>query len=153
MASHVQIVLREDVDKLGKSGELVRVRAGYARNYLIPRGVAVKATRGNIAQIEHEQRAALAYAEKHRQAAMKEAETIAGLSVSVGKKAGAGGRLYGSVTAQEVTDALTGSGFSVDRRKLVLPEEAIKTLGSYDIGIRIGAGVTATFKLEVVAGE
>jgi large subunit ribosomal protein L9 len=150
MGSHVHVVLKKDLDTLGRSGELVRVRTGYARNFLIPRGIATMATRGNIAQIEHEQKLALGRAEKARAAAREEASKLEGFRLQVAKEAGPEGKLYGSVTAQEIVEALANRGVEIDRRRLILPDEAIKETGTYDIGAKFGQDVTATFKLSVV---
>jgi len=151
MGSHVQVILKDDVDHLGHVGEVVRVRAGYARNYLVPRGLAVAATSGSIKQIEHEMKLAQAKAAEVRAAAETIATTLGKLSLSVEKKAGASGKLYGSVTSSDVAEALAAAGHEVDRKKLVLPTESIKQAGSYEIGVTLGGGVRANFNLDVVA--
>jgi large subunit ribosomal protein L9 len=151
MASHVQVVLTEDVSNLGKTGDLVKVRSGYARNFLLPRGVAVLATRRNIRQLEHEKQVAMARAAKLREEAKGLAEALAELTLQITKQAGEEGKLYGSVTAAEVADALRDKGYEVDRRKVQMPDQPIKELGTYDIGAKLGPSVTATFKVEVVA--
>ena len=94
MATHVRVVLKEDVDNLGRSGELVRVKPGYARNYLVPRGLAALATRGNIAQIEHEQAIAKAKADKERKAAQEAAKALEGVQIQVAKEAGDEGKAF-----------------------------------------------------------
>jgi large subunit ribosomal protein L9 len=151
MASHVQVVLTEDVSNLGKTGDLVKVRSGYARNFLLPRGVAVLATRRNIRQLEHEKQVAIARAAKLREEAKGLAEALAELTLQIAKQAGEEGKLYGSVTAAEVADALREKGYEVDRRKVQMPDQPIKELGTYDLGAKLGPSVTATFKVEVVA--
>jgi large subunit ribosomal protein L9 len=151
MASHVQVVLTEDVSNLGKTGDLVKVRSGYARNFLLPRGVAVLATRRNIRQLEHEKQVAMARAAKMREEAKGLAEALAELTLQITKQAGEEGKLYGSVTAVEVADALREKGYEVDRRKVQMPDQPIKELGTYDVGAKLGPTVTATFKVEVVA--
>jgi len=150
MATHVKVVLTEDIDNLGKTGELVRVKPGYARNFLIPRGLAALATRGNIEQVEHERRTAVARADKARVAATAEAETLHGVVVEIAKQAGEEGKLYGSVTAQDVADALAGSGFTIDRRKIEMPAEPVRQLGRHEIAVRFGAGVLATVVVDVI---
>jgi large subunit ribosomal protein L9 len=150
MATHVRVVLKEDVDNLGRSGELVRVKPGYARNYLVPRGLAALATRGNIAQIEHEQAIAKAKADKERKAAQEAAKTLEGVQIQVAKEAGDEGKLFGSVTAAEVVEALERKGIEIDKKKLVMPDEAIKQTGEYELYVKYPAGVRATFKLTVV---
>jgi len=153
MASHVQVVLKQDVDNLGVSGDLVKVRPGYARNYLLPRGMAVVATRGNIEAFEHERKLARARADKARAEALQKAETIEGLHFEIAKQAGEEGKLYGSVTAQDVADALEEQGFKVDRKKIQMPSDAIKQLGTHQLAIKLGPRVAAGFTIEVVAAE
>jgi large subunit ribosomal protein L9 len=148
MATHVQVILRQDVDKLGAAGELVRVKPGFARNFLLPRGMAALATGENVKQIEHERRIAMANAEKQRKLAEGTAAQIEGLSIELAMQAGEGGRLYGSVTSRDVADALASKGVTVDRKKLVLPD-SIKALGEYEIHTKLGHEVNAKFKLIV----
>lgn len=150
MAANVRVVLRQDVENLGHSGELVRVKPGYARNYLVPRGLAALATRGNIAQIEHEQGIAKAKTDKERKAAQDAAKTLDGVSIQVAKEAGDEGKLFGSVTAAEVVEALERKGIDIDKKKLVMPDEAIKQTGEYELYVRYPAGVRGTFTLRVV---
>ncbi len=150
MASHVQVVLKEDINNLGQSGELVRVRAGYARNFLIPRGKAAIATRSNIAAIEHERALALARAEKIRAEVEQEAKKLTGVRAQVAKEAGPEGKLYGSVTSQEVSDALKIRGIELDKKRIIMPEEAIKVTGDYELVARFGHGVEIPFQLTVV---
>jgi large subunit ribosomal protein L9 len=148
MATHVQVILRQDVDKLGAAGELVRVKPGFARNFLLPRGMAALATGENVKQIEHERRMAMANADKQRKLAEGTAAQIEGLSIELAMQAGEGGRLYGSVTSRDVADALASKGVTVDRKKLVLPD-SIKSLGEYEIHAKLGHEVSAKFKLIV----
>jgi large subunit ribosomal protein L9 len=150
MATHVQVILKQDVDKLGSAGELVRVRPGFARNYLLPRGLAAVATGANIKQIEHERRIALALADKRRKVAQGTAAQVEGLRVEIAMQVGEGDKLFGSVTSRDVAQALQSRGIELDRKKLVLPD-AIKTVGEYDIVVKLGNEVTASFKLAVVA--
>lgn len=151
MATHLQVILKQDVDKLGAAGELVRVRPGFARNYLMPRGMAVVATGENVRQIEHERRIALAIAEKARKFAEGAAAQIEGMTIEIPMQAGEGDKLYGSVTSRDVEQALARRGIDVDRKKLQLPPETIKTLGEHTITIKLGHEVTATFKVNVTA--
>ncbi|MGB0679907.1 MAG: 50S ribosomal protein L9 [Polyangiales bacterium] len=145
--------MREDVDKLGHAGELVRVRPGYARNFLFPRGLAAAASRASIQQIEHERRLALARAEKTRKESQGLADALREVSIVITKAAGSEGRLYGSVTASEVAEALTAKGYDIDRRKLSMPEEHIKQCGDYEVSAKLPGGVAASFQLQVVAEE
>ena len=149
MATHVQVVLKQDVENLGNSGEVVRVRPGFARNFLMPRGMAVMATRSNLKQIEHERQIALKKLELLKKDAEASAEKLKKVTVMIAKEVGEEGRLFGSVTAGDVADALKNKGFDVDKKKLVMPDDAIKSVGTYEIGLKLAAGVVAKFKLDV----
>lgn len=149
MASHIQVVLKDDVENLGKSGELVRVRPGYARNFLIPRGLAALATRGNIAQIEHEKQVATARAAKLKGDAEAVSKTLSGIKLEIAVQAGEGDKLFGSVGTKDIAEALEAKGQKVDRKKIVLADN-IKTLGEHDVAIKLGYDVTATIKVTVV---
>ena len=145
----MELILREDVKSLGKAGELVRVRPGYARNYLLPRGLAYEATEGNKKRIAGETRARAT-----RQATEKaDAETVAarlgGITLTLGGKAGEEGRLFGSVTAQDIADALARAGHPVDRRRIEL-EHPIKTLGPHTVAVRLHPDVHAEVRLTVI---
>jgi len=152
MASHLQVVLKQDVDHLGLTGEVVRVRPGFARNYLLPRGMACVATRANIKEIEHETKLAVAKAARDKAQAQGIADGMANVTISVAKPAGDGGRLYGSVTSVEVAALLLEKGHDIDRRKLTMPDH-IKEVGSYSIAVRLAGGIEASFTLEVTAEE
>lgn len=149
MASHVQVILKQSVESLGKAGEVVRVKPGYARNYLLPRGFALVATGSNLKQVEHERRIALATAEKTRKQAEGSAALVQGLVVEIRMQAGEGDKLFGSVTARDIADALHTHGVDVDRRKIEVPD-SIKSLGEYEITIKFGAEVNAKFKVRVL---
>lgn len=149
MATHVQVVLKQDIENLGRSGEVARVRPGYARNYLMPRGMAVMATRNNLKQVEHEKQIALKKLELLKKEAEEAAEKLKKIVVMIAKEVGDEGRLFGSVTAADVADALKAKGVDIDRKKLVMPEELIKTVGTYEVGVRLQAGVVGKIKLEV----
>lgn len=148
MAAYVQVVLQESLKNLGTHGELVRVRPGYARNFLVPRGHAVYATEKNVARIEHEKREAVARAAKQKAEATGLAGKLAGVTVTVSRQVGEGDRMYGSVTPKDVHAALEAAGHKVDRRKIELPE--IKGLGTYEASVRLAPEVSASFKVEVV---
>lgn len=148
----VEIILREDVPNLGKIGDVVRVRPGYARNYLLPRGLAVEASRGNLRQLEHHKRVIAAKAERERKAAEAAAARLEGLTLRVRARAGEEGRLFGSVTNLDLERLLAEHGHVVDRRRIAL-EEPIKQLGTYPIVVHVGRGVQATVQLVVEAPE
>ena len=146
----VQVVLRNDVEHLGRSGDIVRVKPGHARNYLVPRGLAALATRGNVAQVEHEKKAALVRGEKLRQEATQAAAKLNEVSVEVSAPAGGNGKLFGSVGTKDVAAALAALGHEVDRRKIVIPTP-IKELGEHEVSIKLGHEIAATVKVSVVA--
>lgn len=150
MATHIQVVLQQDMPNLGKSGEVVRVRPGYARNYLIPRQMALPATARNIAQLEHDKATAAARAAKAKAEAVAVAEKIASVAVTIARKVGEGDRLFGSVTAKDVTAALKEKGIDIDRKKIELAEP-IKALGTFEVPAKLAGGVDAKIKVEVVA--
>lgn len=150
MAAHVRVILKRDVDKLGSAGELVRVRPGFARNYLLPRSLAVVATDSNVKHIEHERKLALAAAAKQKGLAEGIAAQVNGIVVEIEAQAGEGDRLFGSVTSRDVADALRKRGIELDRKNIELPD-TIKSLGEYDVSARFGAGVIGKFKVKVKA--
>jgi large subunit ribosomal protein L9 len=148
----MNVILTESVDGLGKIGDLVKVKPGYARNYLVPRGLAVEANTRNIKELEHQKR----QMERKRQRVTAEAEVlkgrIEGLSCVFSHRASEEGKLFGSVTAMEIADRLAASGIEIDRRKIQL-EEPIKALGDHQVPIKLQAGVTAQLKVSVVAAD
>jgi len=147
----MRIVLRSDVDNLGHKGDLVEVADGYARNYLVPRGLAIVATKGVIKQSEGMRRARSVRDQRERQGAQAVAQQLTVKRVSITARAGEGGRLFGSVTATDVTDAvLAQTGIEIDRRKLHL-DEPIKSLGVHEITVRLHPEVEATLTVDVVA--
>ena len=150
MANHVHVILRRDVDKLGHAGELVRVKPGFARNYLLPRSLAVVATDDNVRQVDHERKVALAHAAKNKSVAEGQAAQISGLSIEITAQSGEGDKLFGSVTTRDIADGLHKKGIELDRKHLELASP-IKALGEYDVTAKLGAGVTATFKVVVKA--
>jgi large subunit ribosomal protein L9 len=129
----MQIILREDVENLGRSGEVVAVRDGYARNYLVPRGLAVVATPKQVNRLQHEQRQILARVSRLKKDAESMAQKLEALSVTIAAAVGEEQKLYGSVTSRDVEAALADQGYSVDRRRIGAPP--IKTLGTFSIPI------------------
>lgn len=151
MASHtLMVVLRDDVENLGRSGEVVRVKPGYARNYLVPQGLAALATRGNVAQIEHEKKVAIAHAAKLRAGAEGRAAELAALTIEIAAQAGDNQKLFGSVGSRDIAQALAKKGFEIDKKKIDLAEP-IKELGEHEVKVRLGQEVHATIKVNVVA--
>jgi large subunit ribosomal protein L9 len=147
----VKVVLREDVDHLGHKGDLLEVADGYARNFLVPRGLAMKASKGVVAQADAMRRSRSARDARDQAAAAEIAARLEGSKITVGVRAGEAGKLFGSVTSADVADAVrTQTGVEIDRRHLDLPEP-IKELGAADIPVRLHPDVLATLHLEVVA--
>jgi large subunit ribosomal protein L9 len=144
------VILREDVKSLGKAGELVRVKPGYARNYLLPRGLAFEATEGNKKRIEAETRARGARDQAERTEAERFAAALGAVALTLKGKAGEEGKLFGSITAQDIADALAAQGHQVDRRRIEL-EHPIKTIGHHTVGVRLHSEVRAEVHVSVVA--
>jgi len=152
VASNIEVILKEDIDKLGKAGDLVKVKPGYARNYLMPKSLAVAATRGNIKRVEHERKAVLSRVVKLKKSAEEVAKQLEELTIRIAKPVGDSDRLYGSVTTKEVVEILQEKGFSIDRKKLELPG-TIKQTGEFELLVKLGGGVNARFKLVVEKQE
>lgn len=147
--AHTQVLLREDIDNLGARGEIVRVKTGYARNYLLPRNLAVEATANNMRQIEGE-RAALAKREaKERSTAELQADQLRKLTLKFERKVGEAGVLYGSVTSIDVAHELKEQGYEIDRRKIIL-REPIKRFGTYTVPVRLHRDVTVELPISVL---
>ena len=146
----IEVILREDVASLGKTGELVRVKPGYARNYLLPHGLAFEATEGNKKRIAAETRAKSVRNQAERTEAERFAATLGGVTLSLTGKAGEEGKLFGSITAQDIADALAAQGQQVDRRRIEL-EHPIKTLGHHTVAVRLHPEVRAEVHVSVNA--
>lgn len=148
----IQVILKEDVVNLGQMGELVAVKRGYGRNYLIPRGMAVEATPRNIKRLDHEKRNIDQKREKMLAHARTLAEKLAGISVTISKSTSDEDRLYGSVTNREVADALSEEGITIDRRKIEIAEP-IRSLGVFTVKVKLGPEMTGEVKVWVVKAE
>ena len=145
----MRVVLRADVDSVGKKGDLVEVADGYARNYLVPRGLAIVATKGVVKQAETMRRAREVKEARERESVQVLADRLTGQTVRVEARAGEGGKLFGSVTAVDIADAVHQQlGIDLDRRKLHLPE-AIKDVGSHEVSMHLFEGVEAAFTVVV----
>ncbi|MBI3450974.1 MAG: 50S ribosomal protein L9 [Acidobacteria bacterium] len=145
----MRIILREDVEKLGRRGEVVKVAPGYGRNYLLPKGLAYLHTAGNEKRVEQERRFLTVKLAKEKQAAEELSRRISQLSLTIVRKVGENETLYGSVTNGDIGEALEKEGFGIDKRKILL-EEPIKTLGIYTVSVRLHADVNAELKVWVV---
>jgi len=146
----IQVILRDDVPNLGRPGDVVRVRPGYARNFLLPRNLAVEANPKNLRAFEHEKRLALLRREAKRSEALKSKERLERLTIEIAARAGEAGKLFGSVTNIDLERALSAQGISVDRRRILLAEP-IKELGEFTVPVRIDPEVEASVKGKVAA--
>jgi large subunit ribosomal protein L9 len=149
--AHTNVLLREDVEDLGARGEIVRVKAGYARNYLLPRKLAVEATASNVKQIDQERKALMKKEATERSTADMQADQLRALRLSFERKVGEHGMLYGSVTSMDIAEALRERGYEIDRRRITL-REAIKETGDYAVPVRLHREVTVEIPV-VVTGE
>jgi large subunit ribosomal protein L9 len=148
--AHTKVLLREDVDDLGARGEIVRVRAGYARNYLLPRRLAVEATTSNVKQIEQERAALLKKEAKERATADAQSAQLGAVVLQFKRKAGEQGALYGSVTSMDIAEALRERGYEIDRHRIHL-REPLKRLGDFTVPVRLHREVTVDLPVKVAA--
>ncbi|MDZ7314975.1 MAG: 50S ribosomal protein L9 [candidate division KSB1 bacterium] len=145
----MKIILKSDIDKLGKAGDIVETKRGYARNYLIPKGYAVEATPANLKIIEQEKAAAMRRLQKEIDEAKKFAEQLENVSVTATVQVGEENRVFGAVTNQTIAELLAEKGIEIDRKKILL-EEPIKQLGVFDVPIKLHSEVEAKIKVWVV---
>ena len=144
----MQIILQEDVEKLGTRGQVVEVAEGYARNFLLPRKLAIPATPGNLKRLEKIRESLAKRAVTEKESAQKLAEMLSTVSVTLARKAGESDQLFGSVTAADISDALAAMGYNVDKRRIVV-EEPIKLIGEYQVAAKLHHDVTTTIKVIV----
>lgn len=149
--ANTQVLLREDIENLGARGEIVKVKAGYARNYLLPRKLAVQATASNVKQIERERAALLKKEATEKATAESQSQQMGALTLTFERKVGEHGLLYGSVTSMDIAEALKERGYEIDRRRINL-REAIKETGEYTVPVRLHREVTVEIPV-VVTGE
>lgn len=148
----MQVILREDVEKLGKIGDLVKVSDGYARNFLVPTKKAIEATPKNLNAMNHAKKMVSDRLRKVKKEATAEADKIKGLSIVIKAKTGEEGKLFGSVTTMDIAEAMKAQGVAIDKRKIVL-EEPIKRLGDFTVSIKLHADIAADVKVSVVAED
>jgi len=146
----MKLILREDVENLGKGGELVEVKAGYGRNFLLPRGLAVLANPKNVRELEHQRKIAESKAAKAKASAEAVAKRLADTPVTLQRKVGEQEKLYGSVTAIDIVEALAARGLQLDRRAIDLPEP-LKTLGDFEVAVKLHREVVGKAKVKVEA--
>ena len=145
----LELILRKDVQGLGKAGDLVKVRPGYGRNYLIPRGLALAATRGNIAQLEHQKRQIAAEQAKLVAEHKAMAQQLKGVSVSIARKKGQDNKLFGSVSSKDIAEALAQQNIQLDR-KLIKLDEPFKAIGTYEVPIKFSGDISESIRVNVV---
>ena len=148
----MEVILKEDIANLGKIGEVVRVRDGFARHYLLPRGLVLLANKKNLKVFEHQKKVIGDQKQKIMRDAQAVGDQLTGVSLTIAMRSGEEGRLFGSVTNMQIEKALKAKGLNVDRRKIHL-DEPIKNLGDYEIPIRLSADITVPLKLSVVPEE
>ena len=148
----MQVILREDIDNLGKIGDLVKVADGYARNFLVPAKKAIEATPNNVHAMDHAKKMVSDRIRKLKKEAAADADVIKALAITIKAKSGEEGKLFGSVTSMDIAEAMKAQGVAVDKRKIVL-DEPIKRLGDFTVTVKLHADVTAEFKLSVIAEE
>ncbi len=146
----MKLILRQDVENLGKGGDLVEVRPGYGRNFLIPRGLAVLANPRNVRELEHQKKVAEAKAAKTKASAEALAKRLAETPLALKRKAGEQDKLFGSVTALDIAEALAARGLQIDRRSIALAEP-IKTIGDFEVPVRLHREVAGVVKVKVEA--
>jgi large subunit ribosomal protein L9 len=144
----MEVILKEDVAKLGSRGDVVKVAEGYGRNFLLPKKLAIEATKGNKAVIDQMKAAAVRRSAKEKAQAEELAKQFDGLSVSFQRRAGEHDQLFGSVTSSDIADALSRKGFSLDRRKVQL-HEPLKTLGEFSVPVKLHKDVTTHLKVTI----
>lgn len=149
MATPIKVVLQKDVDNFGSGGDVVRVRPGHARNYLIPRGLAVLATAANLLRVDELKKAALALLHKSLAEAKQQQQQIEAVAVKIERSVGDEGKMYGSVTTRDIELAFAAAGVTIDRKRIVLPEP-LKSLGLTEVSVRLHPEVTAKLRVEVV---
>lgn len=147
---NVQVILSEDVPNLGRTGDVVKVRAGFARNYLLPRQLAVEANPKSLREFEHQKRLSMFKRERQKNQALTLKEKVEALALVIRARAGEEGKLFGSVTNIDIERALREKGLDIERRKIQLPEP-LKQLGDFSIAIRLEAEVEASLKVQVAA--
>jgi large subunit ribosomal protein L9 len=146
----IEVILRDDIKTLGRAGEMVRVKPGYARNYLLPQGLAYEATEGNKKRIAAESRVRDVRNQAERTEAERLASTLSGVSLTLSGKAGEEGKLFGSITSQDIADALARQGHTIDKRRIEL-EHPIKAIGEHAVTVRLHPEVNAELRVSVIS--
>ena len=148
----MKVILQENVANLGKVGEIVKVKDGYGRNYLVPNQLAVVADERNVARMEHQRRTADARAQKLVGEAKTLAEKLSQTAVTIRRQAGEENKIFGSVTNRDIAEALAAEGFAIDKKQIVVDESIIKNLGVFNVAVKLAPEVSADVKVYVIAG-
>ena len=148
----MKVILQENVANLGKVGEIVKVKDGYGRNYLVPNQLAVVADERNVARMEHQRRTADARAQKLVGEAKAVAEKLSQTAVTIRRQAGEENKIFGSVTNRDIAEALAAEGFAIDKKQIVVDESIIKNLGVFNVAVKLAPEVSADVKVYVIAG-
>jgi large subunit ribosomal protein L9 len=148
----MKVILQENVTNLGKVGEIVKVKDGYGRNYLVPNQLAVVADERNVARMEHQRRTADARAQKLVGEAKALAEKLSQTAVTIRRQAGEENKIFGSVTNRDIAEALAAEGFAIDKKQIVVDESIIKNLGVFTVAVKLAPEVSADVKVYVIAG-
>lgn len=148
----MKIILKEDVESLGKMGDTIKISDGYARNYLIPKGLALEASSKNIKSLEHEKRIIAQKTEKHKQKAESLVESLGNITCVISRKVGEQDKLFGSVTSKDIEENLRNQGIEIERKNILI-EEPIKKLGEFMVKIKVYSGIYGKVKVDVVSEE
>ena len=148
----MEVILKQNVEALGKTGNKVKVSDGYARNFLIPKGLAIEASTKNLKTMEHDKKQILLAAEKEKKKATALAEQLAGITCTIARRVGEQDKLFGSVGTKDIEKALLDAGVEIDRKHIHL-EEPLKALGEFPVKIKLTAGITTEVKINIVAAE
>ena len=148
----MKVILQENVTNLGKVGDIVKVKDGYGRNYLVPNQLAVIADERNVARMEHQRRTADARAQKLVGEAKAVAEKLSQTAVTIRRQAGEENKIFGSVTNRDIAEALAAEGFAIDKKQIVVDESIIKNLGVFNVAVKLAPEVSADVKVYVIAG-
>lgn len=148
----MRVILKSDVERLGRMGDLVDVKAGYARNFLLPKSLAALATHKNVKLLAHEKRIIEAKIKQEKLSAEEVAQQVAALSISIPAKVGEEGKLFGSVVSKDIADAMLAAGMKIDKRKILL-DKPIKALGVFQVPVKVHHDVSASVKVEVIASS
>ena len=145
----MKVILKQTVPSLGMAGDLVKVNDGYARNLLIPKGLAIEANEKNIKTFEHEKKNIMLRAEKEQKAAQDQATSLSSVTITIARKVGDQDKIFGSVTSKDIELALQEKGFDIDK-KMIVHDEQIKSLGEFKVKIKLHSGIEAEIKLNVI---